>query len=422
MTSEFFRKSPFFIYLIGQTVSSLGDGVYVIAFMSLTLRLSNGHGIALGGIFSVYTVGELVFGFIAGPIADSTNKKRMLVLIDILRGSILIILYVLVIVDGVQLLHIYLCTFAFAALSSFFHRIEFTILPLIVDKSELLQVNAILTCIKRLMKVISPALGGIIIQAVGTDNCFLFDSVSFMFSSLCISFLKYRNKHALYRTSTVSDLIGDMKNGFQFVLKSPFFLTLAIYAACINFVGAPLFPLLPLLCDITGNGASHYGMMLSGLSAGFILSSFLIVLLDKYLTKVQIMLSGLVTCSIAIIMIAIILNISVSIMACFVLGLGLALSNLPIQTLLQEQLPPNIIGVVSSFIFTTAQLAMPISMLLSGFLAESVKITAILEALGVIMFIGASIGFFLPQLKVQFNSVSQITASAENRPMNVMHR
>jgi MFS family permease len=69
------QNKSFVLYLIGQTISSLGDGFYMIGFMWLTLELSGGKGVALGGVLSIYTLGEIFFGFIAGPIVDRVNKK-----------------------------------------------------------------------------------------------------------------------------------------------------------------------------------------------------------------------------------------------------------------------------------------------------------------------------------------------------------
>jgi MFS family permease len=75
--SPLWKNRSFILYLIGQSISAIGDGFYLIAFMWLAMEISNGRGAAIGGIFSIYMLNEVVFGFVAGPIADRINKKRL---------------------------------------------------------------------------------------------------------------------------------------------------------------------------------------------------------------------------------------------------------------------------------------------------------------------------------------------------------
>jgi len=391
------QNKSIFVYLVSQTVSSLGDGVYVIAFVWLSLQLSGGKGIVLGGIFSIYTLGELFFGLISGPIADRYNKKRILIITDIARGFLLMVLYLLTSLEVTRLVHLYICTFLFSALSPLFHRTEFSILPHLVQKEQLLKINALLTGSKRIVRILSPMIGGIIIQLVGIKVCFLFDAMSFIFSSICISFIRFRNRPK--RSTMFLHVLRSMKRGYHFIVNSPFFLTLTIYAACVNFIGAPIFPLLPLLSEKSGGGVSHYGVMLSSLSVGLTASSFLVVFVTKLLTRIQTMLSGLSICAIAIVIMAFERNFSVVIISCFFMGIGLTFANLPIQTLFQEKLPLDKVGVISSIAFTFAQIAMPISMALSGFIIELFEIKVIFTVLGTVMLIGAVVGIFLPQLR-----------------------
>jgi len=381
----------------------MGDGVYIMAFLWLSLKLSNGKGLAMGGIFSVYTLGELIFGLVSGPIVDRYDKKRILVFMDLSRGLLLGFFYMLVNAKAVTLLHLYVCTFLFSMLSPFFHRAEFSILPQIVSSNQLLKTNGLLIGTKRLMRILSPMIGGLLIQLLGIEICFLFDAVSFLFSSFCISLISVMNGHRQKRPRNLTYLVKDMKSGYRIILNSPFFLTLTLYAACINFVGAPVFPLLPIISEKTCNGASGYGVMMSLLSAGLITSSFLVLLLDKWLPRIKIMLSGLAMSAIAVISISFGHNLLTIAIPCFIMGMGLTLANLPIQTLFQETLPSDKIGAASGFVFTIAQIGMPISMALSGYMIQLMGINLLLNVLGISMLVGALIGLLLPQLKQTAN-------------------
>ncbi|MGB3340331.1 MAG: MFS transporter [bacterium] len=393
------RNRSFVFYLIGQTISSLGDGFYLIAFMWLALQLSGGKGLVLGGIFSIYTLNGVIFGFIAGPIADKFNKKKILIIVDILRGVVVLILFILVRFNVASILHLYIITFAFSVCSPFFHRTEFTIIPQLVPKEILLKANGIISGARRLMQIISPGFGGVLISSVGIENCFLIDTITFFFSSFCIVFVVVRYSVQSKEALKIRSFFANIKEGYRLLIGSSFLLTLAIYAACINFLGGPIMPLLPLLATKHGMEASGYGIMMSVLSIGLITSSFLVGFLEKILRRVPMILTGLIISAIAILIMGIGFMPIAILIALFFLGIGLSLSNLPINTLFQEKVSPDKLGVVSSFVFTIAQIALPISIALSGFLVDFVSLGTIFTAVGIMLLVGAMIGFALPQFK-----------------------
>jgi MFS family permease len=393
------RNRSFRLYLLGQTISALGDGFYLIAFVWLSLVISNGKGFTLGGIFSIYALGEIVSGLISGPIVDRFCKKNILIFVDLTRSLLLAILYMLVTLGIMKLPYLYICTFLFSILSPFFYRAEFAILPLIVSKEDLMKANSLLLGSKRLIRVVAPAVGGILIHLFGMDICFLVDTVSFMFSVLCISLMFLDRRNPAKHKITPTCLLKDLKSGSKIILNSPYLLTIAIYAACINFIGAPIFPLLPMVSQRISGGVSGYGILTSGISSGLITSSAAIMFLDKPLNKIHIMLYGIIICATAIIAIALGRTFHFIMIFCFVMGVGLNCANIPIQTMIQIAVPSKNIGVVSGFVYTIAQIAMPISMAFSGFLTQHLEIEAIFVGAGIIMFIGAAVGFSLPQFR-----------------------
>lgn len=398
MTKKIAQPS-FIVYLVGQTLSSVGDGIYVIAFIWLSLKLSCDKGLVLGGIFSLYASGELLFGIISGSVVDRFNKKKVLMIVDFARGAISCMLYVIIKLEVTTVVHLYATTLIFAILSPFFHRAEFSILPEIIQKSQLLKANGLLQGMKRLMRIISPAIGGLIIHLFGTESCFLFDGLSFFCSMLCVALVKVNIMRLGKQSKLLRNMLRDIRNGSLIVFRSPFFLTLSIYAASINFFGAPVFPLLPIISEDMGTGASGYGVMMSALSAGLITASFLISYIDRFLTRIRMMLTGICVSAVGVIGVSLGQNTPTVVVSCFMIGAGLSMANIPVQTILQVRVPSENLGVVSGFVFTIAQVAMPISMALSGFIVRIFDVTAVLLVISTLMLLGAVIGFFLPQLK-----------------------
>lgn len=411
MKNKLRYNKSFVLYLLGQSISSLGDGFYLIAFMWLTMKISGGRGLVLGGVFSIYSLGEIIFGFIAGPIVDRFNRHRILISADILRGFLVFFLFLLVKFKTVTIFHIYLITTCFAIISAFFHRTEFAIISQLVEKNILLTANGILGGLKRLMQVIAPALGGVFISLVDINSCFLVDAFSFFFSSGCLMLISISSPTEQNTKVTVRYLLKDLKIGYILLIRSRFLFTLAIYAACINFLAGPVFPLLPVIAEKINYGSTGYGVMMSMLSLGLIISGFFIGFLEKFISKISMLFYGLIISASAIMVMANGSGIIILLFSAVLFGIGINFSNLPIITLFQEKVPQDKIGVVSGFTFTLTQIAMPLSMSFSGFLVDLFSLKMILIFIGIILIAGAIIGFFLPQLKNENMITEEIIAN-----------
>ncbi|MGG3524447.1 hypothetical protein COM13_10240 [Bacillus pseudomycoides] len=71
-------------YLLGGGVSSLGDILTGLAFVFLAYDLT-GSELYTTGMVIATTVPYLLFGLVGGVIADWVQKKKLLIIIDIIR-------------------------------------------------------------------------------------------------------------------------------------------------------------------------------------------------------------------------------------------------------------------------------------------------------------------------------------------------
>ncbi len=394
------------MYFLGQTISSLGDGFYLIAFVWLSMRLSGGKGIVMGGVLSIYTVGEVVFGLIAGPIVDRFDRKRILIITDMIRGIIVLSVFIMVLTARISLLNLYVCVALFAVFTPIFHRAEFAIIPQLIEKEYLMKANGLLAGARRAMQIMAPILAGVVIAVAGVSVCFLLDALSFALSMALTMLLRVEPVTLSKAKNFITPLASNFALGFKCLMNSPFLLALGIYAACVNFFAGPIFPLIPLLTEKTGIGASGYGVIMGGLSAGMIAASFMIGFVGKRADKVAVMLTGLAFSALAIMSMSIFENFLLIISA-VVLGIGLNVTNIPITTIFQQEIPKERLGVVSSFVFTIAQIAMPVSMLLSGVLVDIFSVKTLFALIGLIVFAAAIIGFLLPQLRGRTLSITR---------------
>jgi heme/copper-type cytochrome/quinol oxidase subunit 4 len=72
---------------------------------------------------------------------------------------------------------------------------------------------------------------------------------------------------------------------------------------------------------------------------------------------------------------------------------------IPSQTLFQERTPGNLLGRVVGFRFSLVLGAMPLSILLGGVLAESIGVTTVIAAFGLLTAAAGIAGWFFPAVR-----------------------
>jgi MFS family permease len=399
------KNKSFIFYVTGQAVSVLGDGVYQIAIMWLIMKITNNKGLAVGGAFSIFSIGELISGFISGPIADRFNKKRLLIITDFLRAVVLFTLYFLSVKNLVNMYMIVLILLVLSILSPVFSTTQFTLMPLLVESDELLKANGIFNSFTTISRILGPALGGVLVGAFGYNACFLIDAISFLVSVATIAFIRYKPiKVENIENKTVVSILKSFKEGYKYLLSSKFLITLSIYALFLNFIGGALLPLIPIFANRFHFGSQGYGYMMSAFSLGFLAFSLLVGLLPKELPETCLMLYGLTVGSTSIILWGASKSLILVLILFFIFGFSNALTNLPLNTLLQKMIKIEFLGVVISFTSTISQALQPVSMAFSGYLADKIPISMLIIFIGISSLTISLIGFVIPVFKTQQNN------------------
>ncbi|MGC8789543.1 MAG: MFS transporter [Caldisericum sp.] len=401
MKYRLLREKSFFLYVFGQTVSVLGDGLYLIAIMWLILKITDNRGLAVGGAFSVFSIGELISGFIAGPIADNFNKKKILIITDFLRAIIVFLLYFLSTQNLINMFEVILILFILSILSPIFSTTQFTLIPLLVEKDELLEANGIITGITRIAQILAPSLGGILVALFGYSICFLIDAISFLVSVATIIFIRLKTTQVKEKvTNTILSLLESFKEGYKFLLSSKFLMVLSSYALVVNSLGGALQPLIPIFAEKYNFGSQGYGYMMSAFSLGFLVFALLTGFLPKKVSETHLMLYGLTLTSISLVLCGVFKSLIPVLILFFIIGLSNGLTNLPMSTLFQKIVKIELLGVVTSFVFTVGQALQPVSMLVSGYLTEKISVSTLFIFIGLFAMLLSLAGFAIPAFRM----------------------
>ena len=222
------RHNQNFRYLWwGNVVSLLGDWFNLIASAALVTKLTN-SGVAISYLFLVRFLPQFLFSPIAGVIADHYDRKKIMILADLLR--VVAVSSFLLIRSADQLWLFYLLTAAQFMLSALFVPARTAALANIVDQKDLVTANALDSFTWSTMFALGAFLGGVIATLFGNQAAFIMDASSFVLSALLVSRIVMPKRERI----TSSDSTGgwlELNEGIRYLWHVPFLLGIALVKA-----------------------------------------------------------------------------------------------------------------------------------------------------------------------------------------------
>jgi MFS family permease len=175
---ELLRNRPLTRLLIGEWISSIGDWLYLVALLVLVYGVTQDP--FLLGIIGAARVLPYVFLSVpAGVVVDRFDRRRLLLVTDVGRGSIMVVLALLVAFDGPLWLIVSLVIVG-TCLATFFGPAIGAYLPTLVENEEQLgPANSAWATLDNLAFVVGPAIAGILIATSGLVLAFVLNAISF---------------------------------------------------------------------------------------------------------------------------------------------------------------------------------------------------------------------------------------------------
>lgn len=174
---------PFRWMWAGETVSMLGDGVHTIALAWLTLVLT-GSPLALGSVLLAGAAPRAALVLVGGAVTDRLSPRTLLLASNGARAAIAAVLAGLIVSGTVQLWGLYATSFAFGLSDAFFRPAVGAIVPgLVADGRHLSAANALLGAGEQATMLVGPAVGGLLVAAIGPGGAFAVNGASFLLAA-----------------------------------------------------------------------------------------------------------------------------------------------------------------------------------------------------------------------------------------------
>jgi MFS family permease len=208
------RVRDFRLLWTGMTVSLVGDGIFLVAIAWQVYTLSNAAGaLAVVGIaMSAPHVAMLLLG---GVISDRIDRRHAMIGADLTRAGAIGLLGVLALVGTLALWQVLALVAVYGAATAFFGPAFDAIVPELVEGELLAEANSLDQFVRpTALRLVGPALGGVLLAATGTGVAFLVDAGTFLFAAAAILRMCPRAR-AVGQTTT--SVVREVADGLRYV-------------------------------------------------------------------------------------------------------------------------------------------------------------------------------------------------------------
>ena len=371
------------IFLSSQAISLFGSSLVQYAILwYITLTTNSGIMMTLSTLFGFLP--QLIISIFAGVWADRYDRKKLIILSDLLIASSTLVLAMLFLSGYRSIEALFAVSFIRSVGAGIQTPSVSALLPQIVPKEKLMRVNGINSSLQSVMMLISPALSALLLTYSDLPVIFFIDVITAWIAIGLLLVLKVAPyRHAESRGE--ANYFSDLKSGIRYAGTNSFIASLILTHLILSFLVAPIAMLTPLLVA-RSYGEEYWRLTLNEISffGGTIVGGLLISLWQGFRNRVRTFSASLLLMGFLTLFMGLTDRFYLYIGAMAVIGLTMPYFNAPIVTLLQENVPEDKLGRVFSLI-SASSMMMPLGMLLYGPLAEVVSIESILAVTGFLM-------------------------------------
>ena len=261
----------------GMSVSLLGDGLFLVALAWQVYALSNAP-TALASVGIAMTIPTIVCLLIGGAVSDRHDRRLVMLCADAVRALGLAALAVLSVSGSLRLWELMAVAVVYGAATAFFDPASDALVPELLPPDSLAQANSLDQLIRPLaLRLAGPALGGMLVGALGVGWAFGLDAASFVVSAATLLAMSPARRPA-DPTEATRSVRREVAAGLRYVRSQAWLWATLVSAAIayLLFMG-PTEVLLPFIVkNRLSDGAGALGLVFAAGGLGSLLCAIVI--------------------------------------------------------------------------------------------------------------------------------------------------
>lgn len=389
-----FRSRSFSLMWTGQLVSTMGSALTSLAASIYVYRLTNSAW-SVGLMLMATAAPSLLVGLFAGVFVDRYDRKKIMIICDLIRAALVLSIPFLV---PLSVAWLYVIVALTSAVGQFFDPAHESVLPEVASDRELAAANSLIAISSFGSTAIGFAASGLIASAADISWAFYLDTLTFLISAAAISGVRISHVTAEGKTSAAF-VVQNLKAGVRQLGNTPILRSLltAQVPIFLSFgLGNAL--LLPFALRALGATEFEYGLQEGLTSIGFVIGSLLMAsIFDRMPESVWIGISYLGMAVTGIIY-SFLNSIPLAILVISIAGIFNAPSAIGRRLVVQRNTPREMRGRVNSVFFVARDVLFLVGMGAAG-LADLIDVRLMYLASALILLVGGVLVFSLPGLR-----------------------
>ncbi len=369
------RLGGSFRWLLASTVlTNVGDGFALAAGPLLVASLTRDP-LVVSTAFLAQMLPTLVFGMIAGTIADRRDRRRIIVVVNLGRAVVLAVLAVVIAGGFVTIPMVLAALFLLGTAEAFADVGSESVLPRIVRREDLGIANARLQGAYLLAnQLIAPPIGAFLF-AVGMAIPFGADAVCFALGAVLVSRIVLSASPA--PDPPEGGILGDLAEGLRWLAGNPPMRTLALTILAFNVTFGAAWSVLVLYAqERLGMDEVGFGLLTTAMAVGGIVGTSAYGRLERRFSLGDIMRVGLLVETATHLVLALTTSATVALVTFVAFGAHAFIWGTTSTVVRQRAVPDALLGRVTGVYHMGVVLGIVVGTPIGGLLAREFGITA----------------------------------------------
>jgi len=309
-------------------------------------------------------------------MVDRYPRVPVMLVSDVVRGAAVLAVGGLALAGRLALWHVYAASLLFGLVDAFFQPAVTAYVPEVVPPDDLPSANSLSSLSMQLGRVIGPGLGGAIIGLVGIAGAFMLNGASFFVSAAFLAPLLFLSKRPAPAAAEPgvprASILGDLREGLATVTGSPvLWISIAVFALTNVTLAGPYSVAMPFLVkDNLHRDVDTLGWLYAMFPIGYVLGVLWMGRLRRIRRRGLVMNLGLALAAVMLGIFGFGLPLAVLMAAAVINGAALEAGNLAWVNLLQERVPADKLGRVSSIDLLGSSVLIPVGFAVAGWATD----------------------------------------------------
>lgn len=394
------RQRNFTLLWLGGLISMIGNWV-LLAALPYYIYDTTDSALASSALIIAYVLPYLLFGSVAGVFVDRWDRKRTMVVANLIQAMFTLLLLLIVSSDFLWIA--YVVVFMESTLANFSGPAENALLPRLVGEEHLQSANAMNGLNDNLARLIGPSLGGALIGLVGLESVVLVDSASFLIAAVLISGIASQakaaqpnNGEAVSAAESWKTFWREWRSGLALAWSNRIVATLFIVAGIITLGDNILSALIaPFIKDVVQGGAVGFGLVLTVRGVGGLFASLVLGQVGRRISPSALLVLGNVLTGLLLLVIFNVPLFTVTLLLIALIGVTAVAGMTSQFTLLQQSVPDEYRGRVFGAFGSTGALLGLAGTALGGFFGDQIGVVPVLNVSAMLSILGGLVALRL---------------------------